>query len=88
MALIDFKEVTSMDKKKAVAVLLAAAFSLSLPLFGIADAQAQAPTPKAKVRRATAKSKQAIAAKKPHKGTAKKPVKRVTTHRPTTKRKT
>ena len=75
-----------MDKKKAVAVLLAATFSLSLPLFGIVDAQAQTPTPKAKVGRAPAKSKQAIAAKKAPKGTAKKNVKS-SPHRRTAKRK-
>lgn len=87
MALNNPKEVTSMDKKKAVAVALAAVFSLSLPLFPIADAQAQAPTPKAKVHRAPAKSKQAIAAKQTHKGTAKKNVKKAP-HRKTAKSKT
>lgn len=76
-----------MDKNKAVAVLLAAVFSLSLPLFATTDAQAQVPTPKAKVRQAPAKSKQAIAAKKGHKRTVKKNVKRAQ-HKRTAKRKT
>lgn len=75
-----------MDKKKAVAVALAAAFSLSAPLFGIADAQAQATTPKANVHRTPAKSKQAIAAKQAHQGPAKKQVKRAP-QRKTAKRK-
>ena len=76
-----------MCKKKAVAVLLASAFSLALPLSSIAEQTGQVSTPGPKVTHAAAKSKQAIAAKKAHKRTAKKRVKRAAHHRPTAKSK-
>lgn len=86
MALIDFKEVEPMCKKKAVAVLLAATFSLSLPLSSIAAPKDPTPTPEAKVAQAPAKSQQAIAPKKARKKIAKKKVKR-SAHRRIAKRK-
>ena len=75
-----------MCKKKAVAVLLASAFSLALPLSSIAEQTGQASTPGPKVTHAAAKSKQAIAAKKAPKRTAKTHGKRAAHHKPTAKR--
>jgi hypothetical protein len=76
-----------MCKKRVVTSLLAAAFSLSLPLSSIAEQTGQASTAAPKVAQTTAKSKQAMAAKKAPKRTPKKPVKKAA-HRRTTKSKT
>lgn len=65
-----------MYKKKAVAVLLAAAFSLGIPLSSMAEEKTSAPTPGTKGTHTAAKSQQAIASRKAPKKIAKKPVKR------------
>lgn len=76
-----------MCKKNVVAIVLAAAFSLTVPLSSIAEQTGQASTSGPKVVQATAKSKQAIAAKQAPKRTVKKRAKRAAHHKRAAKRK-